>query len=414
MEDPIEPENSTVKQNAFLLSMQFGVLKQILSYLPARDLGRAALVCHAWNSVCRILRRERQCIHWFECHASKAGRGIRGTSRIQKTQLNEEFGMVYTMQHLVSMLPSTCVAMGLEVYGTIGTPRSLGPTIQLENLPALSALLIPNITGVKVRTFSVTTDQQRLCQLIHMKQKLLSDSELEEITGIPPGEEVSCLILLSSCAMENESLIDLIIRTLQDRMEGKIAVGGGFGEKYLQHPPSDGPELMGLTFSGKNVKAVSAIIRRSVTKLASIDQVMWKLRSCQVPSENCFAFMFSCMGRYSGRGRKSIESSLFRNHFPSIPLIGFFGSGEIGTDYLPRCDMAGTSSVALDFRELCGPSSKRNKNTVRLHWGGGGSVWEELIRHLNLVSKNFDKLNKYNDRRKLINKLHKRNSIEFY
>ena len=31
-------------------------------------------------------------------------------------------------------------------------------------------------------------------------------------------------------------------------------------------------------------------------------------------------------------GQSGVESGLFRKHFPSTPILGFFGSGEIGVN----------------------------------------------------------------------------------
>jgi F-box protein 22 len=43
--------------------------------------------------------------------------------------------------------------------------------------------------------------------------------------------------------------------------------------------------------------------------------------------------MFACVARGTNvYGRTGVESSLFRKHFPTTPLLGFFGNGEIGTN----------------------------------------------------------------------------------
>ena len=49
------------------------------------------------------------------------------------------------------------------------------------------------------------------------------------------------------------------------------------------------------------------------------------------------AFMFACCGRGAGlyRGKKNVESAVFRKLFPATPLIGAFGGGEIGIEHIP-------------------------------------------------------------------------------
>jgi hypothetical protein len=47
--------------------------------------------------------------------------------------------------------------------------------------------------------------------------------------------------------------------------------------------------------------------------------------------------MFACVGRgrHHYRGKRNVESVAFRKHFPKTPLLGYFGSGEIGFKILP-------------------------------------------------------------------------------
>ncbi len=55
--------------------------------------------------------------------------------------------------------------------------------------------------------------------------------------------------------------------------------------------------------------------------------------------------MFACIGRGHHLHEKyNVESNLFNRHFPSVPLFGFFGNGEIGYDYLPEYSKPGKDS----------------------------------------------------------------------
>ena len=83
--------------------------------------------------------------------------------------------------------------------------------------------------------------------------------------------------------------------------------------------------------------------------------------------------MFSCCGR----GRRwyktrigSVESSIFRQLFPDVPLFGFFGEGEVGLNFVP--DTAATNSEngernEQNANEVKEPSHKaKRKNPERL------------------------------------------------
>ena len=71
------------------------------------------------------------------------------------------------------------------------------------------------------------------------------------------------------------------------------------------------------------------------------------------------AFMFACIARgVHVFGQSGVESSLFRKHFPRTPLLGFFGSGEIGLSSVRR---------AANGRDPAPPAS-----SVAGGGGGGG------------------------------------------
>lgn len=46
--------------------------------------------------------------------------------------------------------------------------------------------------------------------------------------------------------------------------------------------------------------------------------------------------MFTCIGRgFHHYGVSNVESAVFRQFFPKTPLVGFFGTGEVGFTHLP-------------------------------------------------------------------------------
>ena len=51
---------------------------------------------------------------------------------------------------------------------------------------------------------------------------------------------------------------------------------------------------------------------------------------------DAFCLKINCVGRGGAYYNKSNhEATVFRKHFPSMPLVGFYGFGEIGHDFLP-------------------------------------------------------------------------------
>jgi len=69
-------------------------------------------------------------------------------------------------------------------------------------------------------------------------------------------------------------------------------------------------------------------------KPSGVTKSLEQLRSFNVSqSDNSVCFMVSCVGRgekfYMA---KNVESQIFKQVFPNIPVGGFFGNGELGLD----------------------------------------------------------------------------------
>ena len=97
-----------------------------------------------------------------------------------------------------------------------------------------------------------------------------------------------------------------------------------------------------LAIQGRDTKVLCAKFPRRVVTREEAEGVVMELkgRCVGVPTHRSVAFMFSCIGRgmytYS---EANVESAAFRKHFPNVPILGFFGNGEIGEEYpyVKRC-----------------------------------------------------------------------------
>ncbi|XP_071448208.1 F-box only protein 22-like isoform X2 [Hetaerina americana] len=257
-------------------------------------------------------------------------------------------GLPPVIEHLMKMMPTNCTTLGLRAYGTVGSTWDLSQTVELKNKASFSLLMLPKIPGVHINPFVI--QREAFMTVKKMKPGLLSDEQLEGLTGISPTEEVRCLIVFCD-SPDGEGAAELLIQTLLKRMNNKMAVGGGIGDQFFTSASHTAPLLTGLAISGDSVQALSAVIPQNVTKANKIQEILEQLKSCDLPSENCVGFMFSCMGRCVGRpkGVKGTESTLFRNYFPTVPLIGFFGCGEIGFNFVLPCknqEKSGSVSVS--------------------------------------------------------------------
>ena len=72
-------------------------------------------------------------------------------------------------------------------------------------------------------------------------------------------------------------------------------------------------------------------------------------------------FMVACVARGSNlHGQSGVESAIFRKHFPTTPLLGFFGNGEIGVNSLE----VEPSNPSFQSNE---PSAAKKSRTAYLH-----------------------------------------------
>jgi len=93
---------------------------------------------------------------------------------------------------------------------------------------------------------------------------------------------------------------------------------------------------LGLAFCGDNVRVTSAMLHANVRQPADIEKCLLRLGSAGTPPVGkSVGLMFACCGRgrdfYSGK--VNVESSVFKKLYPRVPLMGFFGGGEIGYDF---------------------------------------------------------------------------------
>ena len=95
------------------------------------------------------------------------------------------------------------------------------------------------------------------------------------------------------------------------------------------------PALYGVAFcGGDNVQVASVLFDQNVRTQSDVEAQIGRLKATHINEENSVAFMFSCIGQYF-YGAPNVLANAFRKIFKNTPLLGFFGHGEIGHDYLP-------------------------------------------------------------------------------
>ena len=115
------------------------------------------------------------------------------------------------------------------------------------------------------------------------------------------------------------------------------------GDLFLGEKGTSYKRTVGLIFAGDGVEAASVILPRNIKNASKVTKELLKLKECKnlgdlgSPNSNSCAFMFACCGRgkHFHNDKSNVESKCFKDIFPNTPLIGIFGEGEFGWNYLP-------------------------------------------------------------------------------
>lgn len=100
--------------------------------------------------------------------------------------------------------------------------------------------------------------------------------------------------------------------------------------------------VVGLALSGPKVQGASVVLDEVIHSPSLAESTIRQLKEAQIPERNTLGFMFACVGRGQNfyDNRRNVEADAFRKVFPSIPLFGLFGNGEIGCDRIIKEDYA--------------------------------------------------------------------------
>lgn len=306
----------------------------------------------------------------IEVSVSEGGPGQEPEDHIERSFLVDKGGVV-------NRFGAGCTSIGTNSRGIVGSIKEgTGHRgMELENIfperamltPAASMMCIPQPPGVKILPFHLAeTGPNKIDEIIaEIKREfpylddddVLQEKLLERATGLESGDKLKAVIMLSNGLDLPYSMH--IVQAAGRRTNNKVAIGGCVGDLcwsstkdcsmqslmreffYFNHQNERVPEnsymsTSGFVISGEKVEAASVILHRGIRREKKVRAALQVLKNSKICEENSFAFMFSCCARGQNHYNKpGIETKVFCQMFPKTPIVGVFGNGEIGIDYIP-------------------------------------------------------------------------------
>uniref|UniRef100_A0A8C6EB89 F-box protein 22 n=1 Tax=Moschus moschiferus TaxID=68415 RepID=A0A8C6EB89_MOSMO len=354
--------SSADPRSAFVLSNLAEVVERIFTFLPAKALLRVASVCRLWRECARRVLRTHRNVTWISalssdpCHLTQhslvrlVAEELENVHIVPQTVLYmadsesfinlEEFRghkrarkstTLEAALALEKLFPKQCQVLGIVTPGIVVTPigsRSNRPQ-EIEIGESGFALLFPQMEGIKIKPFHFIKDPKKLT---------LERHQLTEV-GLLDNPELRVVLVFgyNCCKVGASNYLQRVVSTFSDM---NVILAGGQVDNLASFTSEKSPldidatGVVGLSFSGHQVQGATVLLNEDVNDEKTADAAMQRLKAANIPEQNTIGFMFACVGRgfQYYRAKKNVEADAFRKFFPSVPLFGFFGNGEIGCD----------------------------------------------------------------------------------
>ncbi|KAL5004679.1 hypothetical protein ScPMuIL_018135 [Solemya velum] len=359
-------DEADVNFQGYVLTNFPTIIEKILRNLPFRCLNSCARVCRVWEYAVKAIKARRKSVCWTTLETNNNVEALAEEIKeyieqlwiepmqcltFCSTNLFEEPIKVPGMHtrrcpratkcermdignFIKRALPKHCSYLAISADGVVGTKSDLSKTVEIESEKALSCLMLPKIEDFDL--YSFTVDIYRYAN--RMEETNFGSFSVDEVSTVPKDKKVKAILFFCDepfCPPEiGYSLL---------QHYGDIVVAGGnvdnliCPQKCSNDPRDSLPSLMCIAFCGERLHVASAVIREEVTSQAEVEKALKTLKDCNFPEQRSFAFMFACIGRGQHHYNiANVESDAFKKLFPKTPLLGFFGNGEVGFNYLPK------------------------------------------------------------------------------
>ncbi|XP_048040244.1 F-box only protein 22 [Megalobrama amblycephala] len=361
MEGDAAPLNILGESKAgYVLSNVAEVVERILTFVPTKSLFRIASVCRLWRNCARRVLRTRQRFTWLSASGSSIYEEhvlLRSmtqdlenicllpqtalvmvnhenfsesvSNRLRKARKCEEEVESDPVKKLKRLLPSSCDILGIVAPGIVVTPSGSpnSPPQEHEEGEAGFSLLFSAMDGITIRPF-------------HFCKKTLSETAMEE-AGLINNPDLKVVLLFDYDTYKSGGG-RFLNKLLEPLSQSNVLIVGGQVEEVFSINTSCCSSgsfgAVGLTFSGSKIQGASVLIEQDINSPKAAEATIQRLKAANIPEKNTMGFMFACVGRGHNiyNDQRNVEADAFRKIFSNIPLLGFFGNGEIGCDRIVK------------------------------------------------------------------------------
>ncbi|XP_012914872.1 F-box only protein 22 isoform X4 [Mustela putorius furo] len=305
----VSPNRPEVERARLLSACWLGGLELASRFLPScRSVCSAGCVCRLWRECVRRVLRTHRSVTWISAGLADAGHlGEHCLVRVVAEEIEQN----------VHILPQTVLYMAdSETF------------ISLEEC-----------RGHKRARKRTTMEAAFALEKLFPKQCQVLGIVTPGIVGLLDNPELRVVLVFgyNCCKVGASNYLQRVVSTFSDM---NVILAGGQVDNLAsltsdRHPLDiDATGVVGLSFSGHRIQSATVLLNEDVNDEKTVEAAVQRLKAANIPERNTIGFMFACVGRgfqyYRAKG--NVEADAFRKFFPSVPLFGFFGNGEIGCD----------------------------------------------------------------------------------
>jgi hypothetical protein len=170
----------------------------------------------------------------------------------------------------------------------------------------------------------------------------MSRTELHRTLGnIPEHLSIRCIVLFYR---ERQRQLNDCLTKLREFYSSDIVIIGGVIDRIRSNDETLSTcHSCGFVLTGdrQHLRIRQVVLEQHIsTREAIRDRLKQLAFTDEQPSTMSFGVQVSCVARGSDfyQQQSNVECNEFRQLYPRTPLIGIFGKGELGHDYLPNSD----------------------------------------------------------------------------